>query len=72
MIDIGKSANQDRDVSNNIIACHALSGYDTVAQLSGIAKTTVLKVLKTGKHNVDSFANTNSSTHELVQQATFF
>ena len=61
------------DVTNSILTCHALSGCETVAKLSGIGKTTALNILKKGQHHLDNFSNSSSTTTDhadLVQQST--
>ena len=48
LIDICKTTEQHRDIVPNLLAAHALSGCDTVAQFHGIGKATILKKLKAG------------------------
>jgi 5'-3' exonuclease len=45
-IDIGATAHEHGLLLSQLPAAHALSGCDTVAQCSGVGKSTIIKVLK--------------------------
>ena len=46
MIDIGKTVAKHKDIIPSLIAAHTLSGCDSVPQMFGIGKKTILKKLK--------------------------
>ena len=52
--------------------CHVLLGCDTIAKLSGIGKATALKILNKGRHYLESFTTSDSSTDSVVPQAILF
>jgi len=53
------------------LAAHGLTGCNTVAELHGIGRGTVIKQLKEG-HTLDHLGNLDSSVDEAVMQATKF
>jgi len=53
------------------LAAHGLTGCNTVAELHGIGRGTVIKKLKEG-HTLDHLGNLDSSVDEAVMQATKF
>ena len=56
-----------------MLAAHALSGCDTVAQRDGIVKTRVVKVLQTvNSHNIDCTGNMNANIQDNLPSATSF
>ena len=54
-----------------LLAAHGLSGCDTVAQLYGIEKGTVVKKLKAG-HGLSHLGNIDASIDDVLAEATAF
>ena len=50
LVDTGATAKKHDTIIKQLPAAHALSGCDTVAQLFGIGKGTVLKILRSGSY----------------------
>lgn len=72
VIDINATVLLHKDVMNNLLAAHGLTGCDTVATYFGIGKVKVLKVLKNNVHSLDLLGNTCSSLIDATKQATTF
>ena len=70
-VDIRATATKHKEIIPNILAAHALSGCDTVAQCWGVGKGNVVKVLKAG-HTLPSIGTVSASEAEVVQEATSF
>ena len=72
VIDIGSTVNQHQDIMKGLLACHALSGCDTVAKFTGIGKATALKVLKSHNFPLLTIGNPDAAFGEVVEEATAF
>ena len=68
---IRATATNHKEVIPNLLAAHALSGCDTVAQSWGVGKGKVVKVLKAG-HTLPSIGSVSASEADVVQEATSF
>ena len=71
-IDINATVEAHKEIMNDLLPCHGLTGCDTVAVCYGVGKAKALKTLKTGKYPLDALGNTSSSTNVILQQATPF
>jgi hypothetical protein len=69
VIDIGLTVKKHKDIVEEILPAHALSGCDTVACCFGIGKGTVLKILRSG-YSLRLLGNIDSQQSEIVRQAT--
>lgn len=49
VVDIGETAKKHAVIAPQLLAAHAITGCDTVAQLSGIGKITAIKTLLAGQ-----------------------
>ena len=65
-IDIQATARLHKDIAGQQPAAHALSGCDTVAQLWGIEKTRVVKVLKSSRQ-LSELGNSSAALADVVQ-----
>ena len=65
------TATKHKEIIPNLLAAHALSGCDTVAQCWGVGKGKVVNVLKAG-HTLPSIGTVSASEAEVVQEATSF
>ena len=72
--DIRAAAYKYKDIIPKLLAAHALSGCDTVAQCYGIGKTSVVKVLQADhhSHNIDCIGNVSASIQDILFSATSF
>ena len=70
-IDIQATVRLHKDIAGQLLAARALSLYDTVAQLWGIGKTRVVKVLKPGRQ-LSELWNSSASLADVVQESTAF
>ena len=70
-IDIQATAHRHKDIAGQLLAGHALSGCDTVAQLWGIGKTKVVKVLQAGRQLLE-LGNTTAALADVIQESTTF
>ena len=70
-VDIRATATKHKEIIPNLLAAHALSGCDTVAQCWGVGKGKLVKVLKAG-HTLPSIGTVSASDAEVVQEATSF
>ena len=62
---------QHRDIVENLLPAHAMSGCDTVASYFGIGKSIVIKVLKDG-NDLSAVGIKNSSLQDVIHQASGF
>ncbi len=69
LINIGNTVNKHKEIVPNILAAHAVSGCDTVAQYYGIGKATVLKKLQAGI-TLSNVGQIDSDMKEVFQEAT--
>ena len=72
VIDIGSIENQHQDIMKGLLACHALSGWSTVAKFTGIGKATALKILKSHSFPLLTIGNPEAAFGEVVEEATTF
>jgi len=72
--DIRAAAYKYKDIIPKLLAAHALSGCDTVAQCYGIGKTSVVKVLQADhrSHNIDCIGDVNANIQDILSSATSF
>ena len=69
--DIQATAHFHKDIAGQLPAAHALSVCDTVAQLQGIGKERVVKVLKAGRQ-LSELGNISAALADVVQESTVF
>ena len=55
-----------------MLAAHVVSGCDTVATYFGIGKSSVLKVLKSGKYSLSTMGDPKVALDDIYQQASQF
>ena len=72
VVDIGESVKEHQEVMHSILACHALSGCDTVAKLSGIGKVTALNTLKKTNSRLFNIGDTAADFKDISEEATTF
>ena len=72
-IDIQTTAHLHKTIASQLLAlaAHTLSGWDIVAQLWGIGKTRVVKVLKASRQ-LSELWNSNAALSGVVQESTAF
>ena len=70
-IDIGATAKQHADIAGQLLAAHALMGWDTVAFMWGIGKAKAVKVLLSGCKRL-KMDNTEMPMDEVLLEATQF
>ena len=70
-IDIQATALLHNSIAGQLLAAHALSGCDTVAQCFGICKTKVVKVLQAG-HQLLIIGNSIAPLDEVIQESITF
>ena len=70
-IDIQATARLHKDIADQLLAGHSLSGCDTVAPLWGIGKAKVVKVLQAGRQLVE-LGNSTAALADVVQESTAF
>ncbi len=71
VIDIRATVEKQRAMIPSLLACHALSGCDTVAACFGVGKGKMLKVLKKGV-SVDMIGDIQADWSDVMEQATKF
>ena len=71
VLDIEAAAREHKDILDGLLACHAMSGCDTVAKLSGIGKVTALKVLKSGLR-LERLGDLRAPMAEVIAETTCF
>jgi hypothetical protein len=71
LIDIGATTKKHSKIVPQLLAAHALSGCDTVAQMSGIGKARVVKVLKNGLE-LSKIGDPAVSIANVIKEATVF
>lgn len=71
IIDIKATCNTHANIIPQLLPAHALSGCDTVAQVNGIGKATVVKQLKRG-YKLDSIGNLEVDMKTVNTEATSF
>ena len=69
--DIQATAHFYKDIAGQLPAAHALSVCDTVAQLQGIGKARVVKVLKAGRQ-LSELGNISAALADVVQESAVF
>ena len=75
VIDIAATVQKQEDIIPCILAVHALTGCDTVACSFGIGKATGLKVLRSGKYDLNMLGNISNNISpfsRVLDQATRF
>ena len=75
VIDIAATVEKHKGIIPNLLAAHALTGCDTVASTFGIGKATGLKVLRSGKHELNMLGNIGNniaSFSGVLDQAASF
>ena len=70
IVDIGETAKKHAAIVSQLLAAHAITGCDTVAQLSGIGKITAVKTLLAG-HPLQLLGE-DSSLKDIVVECTEF
>ncbi len=70
--DIKATVKKHEDIPQDILPAHVLSGCDTVSALWGIGKGTVIKVLKSGKKQLDTLGITTANLDSLILQSAAF
>ena len=70
-VDVPASAEQNLDITRCLLAAHALSGCDTVAQMYGVGKGTVVTKLKAGQP-LELLGNLQVPIDDVVIEATKF
>ena len=70
-IDIAATVQRHSAIIPQLLAAHALSGCDTVAKLSALGKSTVVKKLQQG-HKLYKLGNKNADIQDVVSEATQF
>ena len=70
-IAIQATAHLHKDIAGQVPSAHDLSVCDTVAQLQGIGKARVMKVLKAGRQ-LSEIGNISSALADVVQESTVF
>ena len=71
VIDIQATVEKIRAVIPSLLACHTLSGCDTVAACFGVGKGKMLKVLRK-RVSVDMIGNIQADWSKVMEQATKF
>ncbi|XP_046577679.1 uncharacterized protein LOC124285478 [Haliotis rubra] len=70
-IDIKATAEKHSAIIPTLLAIHALTGCDTVAQCWGIGKSTAVKLLK-GNYHLHHVGDLSASTEEIIQESVSF
>jgi len=70
-IDIKATTQLHTNIAGTLLSAHAVSGCDTVAQLWGIGKTKVVKLLQAG-HQLTELGNDTAALADVVQESTTF
>ena len=71
ILDVQATVNENKDIVNQLLPAHALSGCDTVSQLYGIGKGTVLRILKSGR-TLSNLGMISASMSDVIEEATSF
>ena len=71
VIDIKATTDRHKDIADQLLSAHALSGCDTVSQLYGIGKGTVLKAVRSGKR-LDKLGSLDAPSEEITKEAASF
>ncbi len=72
VIDIQQSVQKNKKIIPNLLAAHALTGCDTVGASHGIAKGTMLTVLRKNMYPLDLLGDVNATWSDILQQAFHF
>ena len=72
LIDINHTVDQNKDVMENLLAAHGVTGCDTVATYFGIGKGLALKVLRSKVHSLNHVGNISSSLEDAIHQSKHF
>ena len=71
VIDICRTVKNEEQIAHDLLACHALSGCDTVACYFGIGKVKALKTLRAG-FSLSCLGDIHASFPDVTKQATLF
>ena len=71
-VSVKQTALNNSSIAEKLIAGHAISGCDTVPQLVGIGKMTMLKVLKMNEYTLNHLGNPNSSMDDIIIESKSF
>ena len=71
VIDICRTVKNEEQIAHDLLACHALSGCDTVACYFGIGKVKALKTLRAG-FSLSCLSDIHASFPDVTKQATEF
>ena len=74
VLDINAAVEKHSQIIPDLLAAHGLTGCDTVATYYGIGKGIALKMLKSGKHNLNVLGNITEdvSFTSILEQTTHF
>ena len=72
VIDIQRSVTKNRKIIPDLMAAHALTGCDTVASSHGIAKGTMLNILKKDMYPLTLLGNLNANWDDILKQSMRF
>ena len=70
-IDIKATDHLHKDIAGQLQTAHPMSGCDIVAQLSGIGKTRIVKVLQADRQ-LSELGNSSAALSDVVQASTAF
>ena len=68
-MDICRTIKNEEQIAHDLLACHALSGCDSVACYFGIGKVKALKTLRAG-FSLSCIGDTHASFPNVTKQAT--
>lgn len=71
-VDIKATTQKHKDIADQLLSAHAISGCDTVSQLFGIGKASVIKVVKANNIKLDGLGIFSIPFENIVKQATSF
>jgi len=71
VVDIRLTVEKHKEIIPHLLAAHAVSGCDTVAQYWGIGKGTAVKKLQAG-YKLVLLGETNAPTADVIQEASVF
>ena len=72
VIDINLSFEKSKDIMNDFLAAHGLTGCDTVVTFYGIWKDIALEVLGSSKYSISLLGDVSGHLDDIVQQTTAF
>ncbi|KAK3890902.1 hypothetical protein Pcinc_005201 [Petrolisthes cinctipes] len=70
-VNIGDTVNKHQAIVPQLLAAHALTGYDTVGSYFGVGKVKAVKVLKAG-YKLDSMGQPEAQQKTVILEATQF